>query len=204
MTIAGASFRRQVKSRLPAVAAILMAVLVLAVFVRGFVVANFWSFGGQRTTETPAGPRVTIWIDTHIEYFGFLGINLYGRSRGPSSLRLEFNVARNSCHAVDMRDLTLRYSDGQIKSVIEPDRHLQRPFEDYQYVNWSGDGLVTNRASKLVFTFTNVVDRMIAVTVTCNGDFIKEDGSMTAFGVTEEFRPKKEIGISAGWHTASP
>jgi hypothetical protein len=179
---------------------IVLCGLLMIVLVKGFGVANFWTYGGQRTTEASTG-SITVWIDTHIQYVGFLGLDLYARSRTPSSLRLEFNAPKSSCRAVNLRDLTLRYSDGRTVSVVKPNNQVLRPFQDYQYVNWDGDGLVTNRAIKLVLTFTNVVDRMLAVTVTCKGDFIKDDGSAAVFGVTEEFHPRKEIGVSPGWHT---
>src|SRR5438876_1171695 len=166
------------KSRLSALVTILLGALLIALLAKGFGIANIWSFGGERTTETSAGPRVTVWIDTHIQYSGLLGVNIYGRSRAPASLRLEFNAPKNSCRAVDLHAVTLRYSDGRTKQIIGPIDNLQRLLED-QYINWAGEGLVTNRASRLVYTFTNVMDRIRAVTITCKGDFIKADGSST-------------------------
>ena len=170
--------------------------IIYVVTTGGLVVYNSSSFGGQNDIRLVDSLKSDVWLEPSFLAFGIPFILSYNGVGAPFSLRLQIWDESKQYQQIDIAEVVLKYSDGE---VVQKQNAWSRKLKPYVHYSSSSSGDTETEMLMLSDKIEQLVLRHVDVKIYLKGQLVKETGERVLFGVCEDFKAKSELSLIPYW-----
>jgi len=160
------------------------------------VVVAIWDFGPMITKVTPAGIRVTMWVETNNRPFSGFPIGV--TSHRPYDLLVAFSPITPdvSVRTAVVERLVVRYDKGRQVPLVSSEAKMVWRFAKRRSSNWEGGRIVYHESLGAGGLVPNCIDENRALVVDMKGVIIDAGGKKKPFVARVKFCPRLRIGLA--------
>lgn len=173
-----------------------VALIAYAILTGGLVVSNRHNFGGQRDIPLASGLESDIWLAPQTTRWSIPFLFHYYGESSPYSLRVQIWDTSKSYVAIEISEIELQYSDGEIIHITDKWFRKLRPYPQH---NSSGGRHIKTEMLQLGDTVDSLVTRHKDVKITIKGHLLDSDGNKLEFLASENFEAENRFLIFTGW-----
>lgn len=175
---------------------LIAAFTIYALTTGGLVLYTSGSFGGQNNIRLVELLKSDVWLEPSFSNFGIPFIFSYYGSGAPFSLRLQIWDESKQYQQIDIVEVVLKYSDGE---VVRNQNVWSRKVKPYIHYSSSSSGDIKTEMLMLSDKMEQLVLKPVDVNICLKGQLVHKTDERRPFDVCEDFKAKSDFGITTYW-----